>query len=178
MTITHLSCSCGKVRLELSGDPIINAECCCTSCRTAGDRFETLPGAPAFRTPLKTTPYVLVRKDRVRFVSGMEQLAEYRLKPDAHTRRVVATCCNSPVFTEFQAGHWLSLYASLWPAGTAPKMDLRTMVADYPEPAALPADIPNMKGQSGKFFARLLGAWVGMGLRVPKIAVERQLALP
>ncbi len=175
---TTLSCSCGKVQLELTGPPIINAECCCTSCRSAGERFETLPGARRFRTPIGSTPYVLQRKDRVRFLSGIEHLAEYRLKPGAHTRRVVATCCNSPVFTEFQGGHWLSLYASLWPEGAAPPMDQRTMTADLPDPSVLPDDIPNMKGQSGMFFAKLLGAWIAMGFRVPKIAVERPLVLP
>ena len=109
MTTTHLSCSCGQVRLELDGPPIINAECCCTSCRTAGDRIAALPGAPSYRTAWGATPYVLARKDRVRFTGGIEHLAEFRLTPTSHTRRVVATCCNSPVFTEFQGGHWLSL---------------------------------------------------------------------
>ena len=53
----------------MTGAPILSAECCCTSCRAAGDRFEQLPGAPDFRTALKTSPYVLMRKDRVRFVA-------------------------------------------------------------------------------------------------------------
>lgn len=173
----RLSCSCGKLTLEVEGPSIINAECCCNSCRTAGDRFETLPGVPIFRTPQRTTPYVLQRKDRVRFTSGTEHLAEYRLTGKSPTRRVVATCCNTPVFTEFQAGHWLSLYASLWPAASRPKMQLRTMVADLPDPGVLPPDLPNARGQTGSFMLKLLGAWIAMGFRVPKLDVPGKLAL-
>lgn len=172
---TKLSCTCGKVQMEVTGAPIVTAECCCNSCRAAGDRFEQLPGAPGFRTPLKTTPYVLQRKDRFRILSGAEHLREFRLTPEAHTRRVVAVCCNTPVFTEFQAGHWLSLYASLWPAAVRPKMEMRTMAGDLPDASVLPADMPNLKSQSGGFFAKLLWAWIAMGFRVPKMAVNGQL---
>ncbi len=52
------------------------------------------------------------RKDRVRILSGAEQLKEYRLSADAGTRRVIATCCNTPVFMEMKGGHWLSLYGA------------------------------------------------------------------
>ena len=172
---TRLSCTCGKVEIEVTGDPILTAECCCNSCRAAGDRFEQLPGAPSFRTALRTTPYVLVRKDRFRIVSGAEQLRQFRLKPKSQTRRVVAACCNTPLFTEFQAGHWLSLYASLWPEAERPRMEMRTMTGDLPDASILPADIPNLKSQSGAFFGRLLWAWIAMGFRVPKIAANGQL---
>lgn len=176
-TTTHLSCTCGEVRLEVTGPPIIVAECCCNSCRAAGDTFAALAGAPSFRTPYGTTPYVLERKDRVRFVRGAERLLEFRLTPDSPTRRVVATCCNTPMFLEFQGGHWLSMYASLWPVETRPRVDVRTMAGDLADPTVLPADAPNLKGQSGGFFARLLWAWVAMGFRTPKVAVAGELRL-
>jgi hypothetical protein len=43
---TRLSCTCGKVQIEVTGAPILTAECCCNSCRAGGDRIEQLPGAP------------------------------------------------------------------------------------------------------------------------------------
>jgi hypothetical protein len=118
---------------------------------------------------------VLQRKDRIRFVSGAEHLREFRLKPDSLTRRVVAVCCNTPIFTEFQAGHWLSLYASLWPEGERPAMEMRTMAGDLPDPSILPSDIPNLRSQSGGFFGRLVWAFIAMGFRMPKVAVNGQL---
>jgi hypothetical protein len=86
---------------------------------------------------------------------------------------VVAACCNSPVFLEFQSGHWLSLYTSLWPAAEAPAMQLRTMVSDLPNAMHLDDRLPNAKRQTLGFYAALLGAWVAMGFRVPKLDFVR-----
>ncbi|WP_417310034.1 GFA family protein [Devosia sp.] len=175
MNVTHVSCACGRVELELTGKAMVNAECCCTSCREGSTRIEALPGAPQVRTPLGTTRYVLYRKDRVRFSKGAELLREFYLTPQSKTRRVVAGCCNSPVFLEFKGGHWLSLYGSLWSENTLPPLEMRTMASDWPELPPLPTDVPNHKTQSGSFFFKLLTAWIAMGFRVPKIAVAKSI---
>ncbi len=173
----ELHCTCGKVRLDIERAPIIVAECHCTSCRTAAAALETLPGLPRFREDNGGTPFVLYRKDRVRFREGAQLLVEHRLSPSSKTRRVVASCCNTPVFLEFQSGHWLSLYSCMWPSGTAPAVQLRTMTSDLPDPSVLPDDVPNRKTQSASFFAKLLGAWIAMGFRSPKIPVAGTLEL-
>lgn len=172
---TELTCRCGQVRLEVTRAPMVRAECCCNSCRRAATRFEQLPGAQPVLGPHGTVRYELYRKDRVRFVSGQEQMREFRLRPDSPTRRVVAACCNTPLFTEFQGGHWLSLYGALWPAGTLPPPDVRTMTRDLPDPSVLPADVPNLRTHSGVFMWKLLWAWIAMGFRVPKVEVAGEL---
>lgn len=174
MMETRLNCRCGAVQLVAEKNPIITAECHCNSCREAGRRLRALPSAPRLRFTEENggTRFVLYRKDRVRFLAGTERLKELRLTEKSPTRRVVATCCNTPVFLEFQSGHWLSLYACLWPAGAVPKLELRTMTSDRSSDAApLPNDVPNARSQSVGFFAKLLGAWIAMGFRAPKIAV-------
>ncbi len=175
MTETHLHSACRKVRLDLTGAPMVSAECCCASCRTAGMRMQALPGAPRILTDHGATPFVLYRKDRVRIAEGAGQLAGFRLTPKSHSRRVVAACCNTPMFLDFEAGHWLSLYGALWPAGTRPALEMRTMTQDLDDRSVLPDDVPNPKKHMLSFFARLLGAWVAMGFRVPKVAVPRDL---
>ena len=115
------------------------------------------------------TPYALYRKDRVRFTAGTDRLREFRLTPTSATRRVVATCCNTPVFTEFSSGHWLSLYADLWPEENRPAMQLRTMTSDLPATVTLDDRLPNAKRQNFAFFGALLGAWIAMGFRVPRL---------
>lgn len=167
--LTELRCSCGQVHLDVAGTPIITAECCCTSCRTAGARMQALAGAPQVLTTYGATPFVLYRKDRIRKVEGAPLLKEFRLTPEAKTRRVVASCCNTPVFFEFSGGHWLSLYACLWPEGTRTPLELRTCVADLPAGTTVPDDVPNAKRQNATFILKLLGAWIAMGLSAPKI---------
>ena len=168
--MTELACRCGRCRLALTGPPMIAVACCCDSCRKAAAQLEALPGGRPMLGPQGETGFVLYRKDRVR-LPAPAQMRAHRLRPDAPTRRVVAACCNTPLFLEFQKGHWLSLYASLWPAGTAPAPQLRTMTADLPDRTALPDDIPNAKTQSPGFFWVLLKAWIAMGLRAPQLDI-------
>jgi len=172
---TKLSCACGQVHLEVQGPPIVNAECCCNSCRAAGARLQALPSAPPVVDANGATRFVLYRKDRVDFTKGAALLKEFRLSPESKTRRVVATCCNTPVFLEFQSGHWLSLYGCIWPDGTLPALEMRTMTMDLPDGTALPDDVPNATRQSFSFMFKLLGAWVAMGFKVPKVTVNGEL---
>lgn len=117
----------------------------------------------------------MYRKDRVEFLAGFERLAAFRLSADAGSRRVLATCCNTPVFLELKGGHWLSLYGGLWPENAQPPLQMRTMVGDLPDPSVLPADVPNLKQHSLRFYARLMKAWIAMGLRSPDIRIEGEV---
>ncbi len=170
-----LTCRCGRVHIKLSGEPMVCADCCCSSCQSAAQRLARLPGAPKLPGPFGETRFVLYRKDRVHLPGSSSNLYAFRLSTRATTRRVVAQCCNTPLFLEFKGGHWLSLYGALWPDGTRPRAQLRTMTRDLPNRAALPDDIPNCSTHSFGFYRRLFGAWVAMGLRSPTIDVEGEL---
>jgi hypothetical protein len=171
MNAAEIKCACGRTRLEIQGDPILVSECLCNSCRAAADRLAMLPGAKTMLTPYRATPCAEYRKDRVRFLSGAEHLKEFRLSSDAGSRRVVATCCNTPVFLEMKGAHWLSLYLHLWSKGARPRPEIRTMAGDLPDRTGLPGDIPNLKSHTVFFYAKLFAAWVGMGFRNPRIEV-------
>jgi hypothetical protein len=173
---TQLQCACGQVRLDVEGAPIVSVECCCNSCRMAAARLQTDPGTPSMADAKGATRFVLYRKDRVRFVQGVEQLKEFRLTPDAKTRRVLATCCQAPVFLEFENGHWLSLYGALFPAEKLPALEMRTMTADLPAGTALPQDVQNGKRQPLSFMVKLLGAWIAMRFRSPKVDIGSGVA--
>ncbi|QED29929.1 hypothetical protein FRD01_22365 [Microvenator marinus] len=172
---TEIGCSCGHTRLEVQGEPFLVVECLCESCRAAAARLATLPDADNILTSYGATPSADYRKDRVRITSGQDTLKEFRLKSDAGTRRVVATCCNTPVFLELNGAHWLCLYLHLWPEERRPKPELRTMTGDLADQSALPTDIPNLKTHSIAFFAKLFAAWVAMGFRNPKFEVNGKL---
>lgn len=166
-----IGCTCGQTRFEVQGDPILVSECLCNSCRAAADRLAKLPGARPILTAYRATPCAEYRKDRVHVLSGTEHLREFRLSADAGSRRIVAVCCNTPVFLEMKGAHWLSVYLHLWPAGTRPKPELRTMVGDLKDRSGLPNDILNLKTHHLRFYAKLLKAWIAMGFKNPKIDV-------
>ena len=169
---TQLSCACGAVRLEVRGAPIINTECHCTSCTEAGRRLGALDLPQPILTPHGGTRYVLYRKDRVSFLTGAENLSAFRLGPSATTRRVLASCCNTPLFLEFKGGHWLSLYGNLWKPDELPPLQVRTMMQDAPDRAGVPNDVPSGAMATAGFYRKLLVAWIAMGFKVPQIAVK------
>lgn len=177
MSVTQLKCSCGTVRLEARGRPIMTTECHCTSCRTEGAAFSAFAGTPPFLSTNNGTPFVMMRKDRVRIVAGAEHLTAYSLG-DSSTRRVLAACCNTPVFLEFENGHWLSIYVSVWPRDSLPKIELRTMTSDLPEGSQLDDAIPSSGLHTLGFYAKLLTAWIAMGFKSPRIEVGRTVKLP
>ena len=162
-------CRCGEVRFEVTGIPIMTATCHCDSCRRASAGFAALPGAPQVHNAEGGTEFVLHRKDRVAFVQGEAMLRSYRLTPQATTRRVVASCCNSPMFLEFKGGHWLSLYRDRF-GSDAPAIEMRTMTGDK----RFADGLPSYKTHSVKFMWRLFSAWAAMGLRAPALKPIRE----
>ncbi len=160
------SCLCGQVRFEAAGPPILAAACYCASCQAAGRRFEALAGAPAVLEPDGGTAYLLYRKDRVRCAEGAEQLQAHRLTPGAPTRRLLASCCNTPMALDFTKGHWLTMYRDRFGSG-APAVEMRVMTAERPQGPPLAGDVPSYPGRSGRFMWKLLAAWAAMGFRRP-----------
>lgn len=165
-----VACQCGKVVLGVAHSPILAASCYCGSCQQAGQQFEALSSATQVMDADGGTPIVLYRKDRVQCQTGKEYLAEFRLKPDSPTRRVVATCCNSPMFLDFTKGHWLSIYRKRLSEG-APPMEMRIMTKDRRADVVLADDVPNHDGYPGKFMLRLILAWIAMGFRRPDMGL-------
>lgn len=168
---TTLSCQCGQVHLTVRDAPITVAECYCTSCAEARARLESLPGAPKVVGAHGSTHFVLYRKDRVSITAGKDRLANFRLSPERSTRRVIATCCNTPVLLEFKGGHWASLYGNLWHGQALPDAALRTVTGDRAGGAPDSA-VPSGGWPTTQFFARLLGAWIAMGFKVPVLALD------
>ena len=166
---TVLTCACRQVAIAVQGTPIVSVECLCADCQTAGAFLQSLPNAPRTVDEKGATRFVLYRKDRVRCEKGRELMREHRLSPKSTTRRVVATCCSTPMFLEFSSGHWLSIYGGLWPAASLPALELRTMTRSRPNGVVLPDDVPNPSTHTFLFYRRLFGAWAAMGFRVPKV---------
>ncbi len=166
------SCHCGAFTLRTEGAPIVVTACYCKSCQAAA------PGLPASDAPplLEAdggTRCALYRKDRVHWTHEPSALREHRLTPTSKTRRVVATCCDTPMFMEFTNGHWLSLYTGRFPPADQPPLETRVMTRDAPEGTRFTGDVPAAAGHSGGFFVRLLWAWACMGFRAPNFDIAR-----
>lgn len=167
--MTSASCRCGKVEMQISGEPLLHGICYCKSCQEAGRLHQSTSDADRIVAADGGTDYVLYRKDRVSCVKGGDLLEERRLKAESPTLRMFARCCNSAMFLDFTKGHWLTVYRGRLP-DDIPPATMRMMTADRPEGPPLPDDgLTNCPGQSGKFMLKLLGAWMAMGFRRPVV---------
>lgn len=157
-------CACGGVEIEATGDPITSAVCYCESCQQGSRQIEALPiGRPVCGSD-GGTAYVLYRKDRVEYSKGSRLLRGLKLGEESSTRRVVASCCDSPLFLDFEKGHWLSMYRTSLQGGLPP-LEMRVHTKSKPAGSILPNDMPNYSGYSLKFMAKLFGAWIAMLFR-------------
>lgn len=172
MTASLLACRCGQVQVTVEGPHIATVECLCGSCHAAAQTLEGIPGSAPILDGKGATPFVVHRKDRVMISAGQDKLKSFRLSEDAGTRRVVASCCNTPIFMELKGGHWLSIYGALWPENERPALEMRTMVGTRDD---LPNDVPNFRTHSLGFYGRLFGAWAKMGFRNPQVEDNGEL---
>jgi hypothetical protein len=108
-------CACGSVELEAIGTPITSVACYCESCQEGSRQIEALPNRRAVCAIDGGTAYVLYRKDRVEYPKGSRLLRGFKLKKGSSTKRVVASCCDWPMFLEFEKGHWLTIYRVAFP---------------------------------------------------------------
>ena len=156
------SCRCGGVEIEATGAPIASSVCYCTDCQLGSRRIEDLPNAGSVRDADGGTAYILFRKDRIKCAKGAELLTGYKLKDTSITNRVVATCCNSAMFMNFDKGpHWVSAYRARF-RGAVPPLQMRICTRSKPEQVVLPTDVPNYPGYPVRFIFKLLLSRVAM----------------
>jgi hypothetical protein len=160
LAVRNATCSCGRVRCEGVGDPILSTVCYCGDCQAGGRQVEAL-GGPDIRDADGGTPYLSYRDDRFACVEGAELLVGYKLRPDAPTQRFVASCCNTGMFLKFAPGHWTSAYRARFD-GRSPPIEMRTNVAKRQSDFPIPRDAPAYRAFPLKFLRRLLVARIAM----------------
>ena len=160
VTPVHLSCTCGNVEFEAAGSPIACAVCYCDDCQKGSRQVEALPGASGVQDPDGGTPYVLYRKDRFTCTKGDRHLQNLRLRETSPTRRVVADCCNTAMFLDFEKGHWFSVYRRRFADPPPLQLRIQTRFA----PGKVPDDIPAYSAFTPKLLAKLLLARLAMAL--------------
>jgi len=159
------SCSCGCVEFAARGRPIVSAVCYCDDCQAGARQIGALPDAPPVSDPDGGTAYILYRKDRIGCSKGAALLKPYKLEETSVTNRVVATCCNSAMFVNFDKGpFWVAAYRARF-QGPLPPLQARICTKFKPEGVTLPKDLPTSLGYPLRMVARLLASGAAMVLR-------------
>ena len=161
VTPMMVSCSCGQVECEATGAPIVTVACYCDDCQEGSSQIEELPDAPRVRDADGGTAYVLYRKDRLKCSRGRDLLRDLRIREKSPTKRVVASCCNSALYLDYEKGHWLSVYRARL-GGVLPLLQMRIQTRFTPKNTNGLNDVPAYPGFPFRFVAKLLFARIAM----------------
>lgn len=162
---TIVRCSCGSVEVELIGRPIVCAACYCRDCDAGSRQIEALPNATPVRDADGATSYILYRKDRVKRLSGAQYLQGRKIKENSVTNRVVATCCNTAMFVNFDRGpHWASVYRARLERD-APPLQMRINTKFRQANNHLPSDVPSYPTFPLRLAAKLIASRIAMLVR-------------
>lgn len=156
------SCECGEVEFGISGEPIMLTICHCGDCQRASEWISALPNGRPACGPDGGTPVVMFRRDRIKLPSS--QTKEIRLKENSPTKRVVAVCCDTPLFLDFEKGHWISIYRTALREDDLMPSEMRVQTKSTPKGIELPDSPPAYKGYPPRFVWRLLKAAAAMRL--------------
>ncbi|WOB10218.1 hypothetical protein [Piscinibacter gummiphilus] len=156
------SCSCGSVKLRVHGTPIAGVVCYCDDCQEGSRQIEALPNAAPVLEPDGGTPYILYRKDRVRWSAGAELLKGCKIRGESASSRMVASCCNSAMYMKFNDGrHWVPIYQARF-STPAPPLEMLICTKFRQASHEFARDLPSYPGYPLKFMAKLIAAWIPM----------------
>ena len=137
-----VNCVCGQVAVEAIGAPIASVICYCDDCQEGARQIQSLPHAISVQDPDGGTAYIVYRKDRVTCLKGASLLRYHKIRKSSATNRVIATCCNSAMFLNFDDGkHWVDLYRSRCRGDVLP-VQMRICTKFKPEGSTIPTDVP------------------------------------
>ncbi len=167
LTKRVIACRCGAVELTLVGDPIMVNICHCDECQRGSAQLEALPGAPKILDAFGGSPYVLYRKDRVTVSKGAGLLAYHRIEGEVKTKRATASCCGSPLFMDFEPGHWLPIYQQRF-TDPVPKAQIHIQTRFLPAGKKPDDGLPLFKGFPPRMIFKLIKAKIAMGKWKPE----------
>jgi hypothetical protein len=136
--------------------------CYCDDCQEGARRIETLPNAARFRDADGGTPLLIYRDDRFECSSGEELLMGLKIKENAPTRRIVASCCNSAMFLKYEPGFWVSAYRVRFEGDDLPPLEMRIYIEHRRAETSIPKDAPCYQGSPLRLFAKGSSARIAM----------------
>lgn len=161
-TTASITCTCGQVMLNAVGAPIACVVCYCDDCQEGARQLQALPHAVTIQDPDGGTGYVVYRKDRVTCLQGAALLKPLKIREESATNRMVASCCNSAMFLNFDDGkHWVDLYRSRCQGDPQP-VQMRVGTKFRAAGSTIPPDVPHYPRYAPSFLMKLLVARIAM----------------
>jgi hypothetical protein len=114
-------CQCGAVEISVWAQPMMVATCYCDDCQAAGQRHAALGGSAPMSIADGGTEFMVFRRDRVACTRGADRLQATKLTSHTKTRRMIASCCSTPMYVTFDDKRpWVSAFRAPFGAEVPP----------------------------------------------------------
>jgi hypothetical protein len=157
---THVAhCRCGAVEIRAWGQPIMVNACYCDDCQAAAHRLAgSASSEPASGTD-GGTEFMVFRRDRIACTGGSDRLQAMRLTAPSKTRRMIASCCATPMYLAFDDKRpWVSAFRV--PFGTdAPPLEMRICTRFKRSEEKAEDGLPSHPGYPPAMMVRILAVW-------------------
>jgi len=160
-----VSCKCGQVKLDVTGKPFMVAGCYCDDCQAGWRRIEALENTAPVLDDRGGIENIYFRQDHIRVVQGEEFLQPFKLKPESPTRRVVANCCNTPMFTSREDYRFMSIVRARFGLD-APPVEVRYFTRYSPKQPFVSHDVPSYPGVPFRVKMKMLRAHLAATLHL------------
>ena len=92
-------------------------------------------------------------------------MRHHKIRENSPTNRVIATCCNSALYVNFDDGkHWVDVYHARC-RGVFPAVQIRVCTKFVPEGCNVPTDVPSYSRYPMTLLVKLVVAKAAMWLR-------------
>jgi hypothetical protein len=157
---THVArCQCGAVEIGAWGEPIMVSACYCDDCQAAAQRLAVSADSQSASGADGGTEFMVFRRDRIACTRGKDQLQAMKLTATSKTRRMIASCCSTPMYVAFDDKRpWVSAFRSPFGA-EAPPVEMRICTRFKRSEEQAEDGVPNHPGYPAAMVVRLLAVW-------------------
>jgi hypothetical protein len=152
-------CRCAAVEVGAWSDPIVVTACYCDDCQAASERLAASANSAPLAGADGGTDFMVFRRDRIACTRGADRLEVMRLRDVTKTRRMVASCCATPMYVSFDDKRpWVSAFRASFGAD-APPVQMRICTRFRRTEAKAKDGLPDHPGYPAAMILRILAAW-------------------
>jgi hypothetical protein len=137
---------------------MVNA-CYCDDCQAAAQRLAQSASSARASSIDGGTEFMVFRRDRIACTRGADRLQAMRLTAASKTRRMIASCCSTPMYVAFDDKRpWVSAFRAPFGAD-APPVEMQICTRFRRAEEKVEHGLPSHPGYPAAMVVRLLAAW-------------------
>ncbi|WP_133648242.1 GFA family protein [Paraburkholderia flava] len=151
-------CQCGTVEISAWAQPMMVSTCYCDDCQAAGQRHAASGSSAPMSGADGGTEFMVFRRGSIACTRGADLLQPAKLTSHTKTRRMIASCCATPMYVAFDDKRpWVSAFRAPFGAD-APPVEMRICTRFRRAEEAVDDGVRSHSGYPPAMMVRILAA--------------------